>query len=146
MNAEVLIRDLAPEDATAVWQLGLQVFDWPSERVIWDQAVVQWFVDHAREWSFVVNHDDRIVGFILCRTGDRLGYVGWVAVDLLWRRQGIGGQLMDRALAALRAAGAERFSGLIRQDYDAVRLFERYGFRDIGLRKLDLVLDSHDGN
>jgi len=99
---------------------------------------VHWFVDHAGELSFVAMHDDRLIGFILCRTRDRLGYVGWIAVDAAWRRQGIGGQLIDRALTALRTAGAESVASLVREDHDAGRLFGRYGFRDIGLRKLDL--------
>ena len=47
---------------------------------------------------------------------------------------------MDCALLALRAAGAELVSGLVREDHNADRLFERYSFHDIGLRKLDLVL------
>jgi hypothetical protein len=38
VNTQVLIRNLAPEDATAVWQLGLRTFDWLSERIIWDEA------------------------------------------------------------------------------------------------------------
>lgn len=140
MNAKVLIRNLAPGDAAAVWQLGLDTFDWPSERVIWDETVVHGFIDHARELSFVAIDDDRIIAFILCMTRNRLGYVGWIAVDASWRKQGIGGQLMDRALTALGAAGAELVSGFARQDDYADRLFEKYGFRDIGLRKLDLVL------
>jgi len=140
MNSQILIRNLAPEDAAAVWQLGLATFDWPSERVIWDKGMVQAFVDHARELSWVAVHDDRMIGFILCRSKDRLGYVGWIAVDPVWRKQGIGGQLMERALLALRAAGAESVSSFAREDGCADRLFEEYGFRDIGLRKLDLVL------
>ena len=104
---------------------------------------MHWFVDHAGELSFVAMHDDRLIGFILCRTRDRLGYVGWIAVDAAWRRQGIGGQLIDRALTALRTAGAESVASLVREDHDADRLLERYGFRDVGLRKLDLVLECH---
>jgi hypothetical protein len=30
MGAEVLIYNLIPEDATAMWQLGYPAFDWPS--------------------------------------------------------------------------------------------------------------------
>jgi ribosomal protein S18 acetylase RimI-like enzyme len=140
MNDEVLIRNLVLEDAIAVWQLGLEAFTWPSERIIWDEAVVRWFVDHACEWSFVAIYDDRIIGFVLSRISDRLGYVGWITVDAGWRKQGIGRQLMDRALTAFRAAGTELVSSFVREDHQADSLFERCGFRDIGLRKLDLVL------
>jgi hypothetical protein len=48
---------------------------------------------------------------------------------------------MQRVLSALRAAGIERGTGFVRKDHDADRLFERYGFRDTGLRKPDLVLE-----
>jgi hypothetical protein len=34
MNGEVLIRNLVLDDALAVGQLGIQAFNWPSERII----------------------------------------------------------------------------------------------------------------
>jgi ribosomal protein S18 acetylase RimI-like enzyme len=140
MTADVLIRNLAPEDVHSVWQLGSQAFDWPSERIIWDEAVVSGFIDRARELSFVAIHDYQIIGFILCRSKNELGYVGWIAVDTHWRNQKIGGRLMDRAILAMRAAGIDHISAFVRDDHAAGRLFEKCGFCDIGLRKLDLVL------
>ncbi len=64
MNAEFFIRNLIPEDAAGLWRLGLQAFDWPSEKVIWDKTVVDEFIDHAHELSFVAIHDDQVIGFI----------------------------------------------------------------------------------
>ncbi len=140
MDHEVFIRSLVPEDAAGVWRLGLQAFDWPSEKVIWDESVVNGFIGHARELSFAAIHDGQVIGFILCRIKNRQGYVGWIAVDASWRKQGIGGRLMESALLALRAAGAELVSGFVREDNAADCFFEKYGFHDIGFRKLDLVL------
>jgi len=140
MNAEVFIRNLVPEDATAVWQLGHQVFDWPSEQFLFDESAVHWFVDHAAEASFVAIYHDRIIGFILCRTREKFGFVSWITADASWRGQGIGGQLMQRALSVLRAAGIEQVTAFVREDHSADRLFERCGFHNPELRKLDLVI------
>ena len=141
MDTEVGYRNLAPEDAPAVWQLGAQAFDWPSERILWDESVVRWFTDYARGLSFVAIRDDQIVGFILCSKRDRQGYVCWVAVDKKWNRQGIGKRLMHYALLALRMAGVDIVSGFVREDGTADSFFLNSGFHSVGLRKLDLVLN-----
>ena len=65
MNAGGLIRNLAPEDAAAVWQMGLHALDWPSEQFLWDETVAHGFAELAADSSFVAIHDDRIIGFIL---------------------------------------------------------------------------------
>ena len=145
-NARAQIRNLAPGDILAVWQLGIQAFDWPSERVLWDEFTVRWFVAYARRMSFVAICGDQIVGFILCYVAAKQGYLAWIAVGTQWRRQGIGRRLMRRALSALQSVGVETVSSCVREDGNANLLFESCGFQNIGLRKLDLVLHWADGS
>lgn len=124
-----------------MWQLGHPAFDRLSEQFLFDGSAVHWFIEYAAEASFVAFHADRVIGFIFCRTRDNLGFVSWITVDPAWRGQGIAGQLMQRALSVMHAAGVEQVKEFVREDHSADRLFERCGFQNPRLRKLDLVLE-----
>ena len=62
-----------------------------------------------------------------------LGYVYYVAVDPACRSAGLGGRLLDEALARLGGAGAREVLACIRADNrPSVRLFESRGFARTG--------------
>lgn len=140
-NSRFIIRNITSEDIPSILEIGLQAFDWPSERMWWGEDAVRWFVENAWFPSFVAECDGRIIGFILCSVTEKKGDVSWIAVDARWRQQGVGSRLMHYALAALRVAGVETVSSFVREDGATDRLFKRFGFRNLGLRKLDMVLD-----
>ena len=58
--------------------------------------------------SFVAEVDGRIVGAILSGNDGRRGYIHHTAVDARAQRGGIGGALVDAALAALKAEGINK--------------------------------------
>ncbi|MDD3243512.1 MAG: GNAT family N-acetyltransferase [Eubacteriales bacterium] len=58
--------------------------------------------------SFVAVEQERIVGAILCGHDGRRGMIYHTAVAGDWRGCGIGGALVDAALAALRAQGIRK--------------------------------------
>jgi len=139
--AKVIIRNLDPEDIRTVFELGLAAFDWPSESVFWSEQVVRWYCESARVVSFVAESDQMIVGFILCFAADSTGCVGWIAVDERFRQQGIASKLIHRALLVFRALGITKITTLAREDGRANRFFQRFGFHDCRLRKVELLLD-----
>lgn len=78
--------------------------------------------------------------------GELVGYAGislgedaevmTVGVAAPWRRRGVGAALLDGLLAAARAARCRRVFLEVRTDSDgARRLYERAGFRPVGIRR-----------
>jgi ribosomal protein S18 acetylase RimI-like enzyme len=82
--------------------------------------------------------DGRLVGIsMLERLVPEVGYVYYVAVAAADRGQGIGGRLLDDAVARFRAAGAVIVYGAVEEDNTAsVRLFRSRGFREVERREL----------
>jgi len=82
-----------------------------------------------------------------CESERLLGYIGWtsvageaeitnVAIDGKFRRRGYGAVLMERALSALEGEGNDKVFLEVRAgNVPAVGLYEKFGFREIGIRK-----------
>jgi GNAT superfamily N-acetyltransferase len=83
-------------------------------------AMMRWLTSRFKERSamgFVAEENGRIIGFLIARIDDwesvppvidsrRIGIIDAVYVSDEYRRQGIGGQLIDRAIEAMRNANA----------------------------------------
>jgi ribosomal protein S18 acetylase RimI-like enzyme len=74
-----------------------------------------------------------IVGVsLLERLVPEVGYVYYVSVKSAYRSHGIGGRLLDDALAHFRAQGAEVVYGAVEEDNGAsLALFRSRGFREV---------------
>jgi ribosomal protein S18 acetylase RimI-like enzyme len=66
------------------------------------------FIERNSGMSFAAIYGNEIVGTILCGHDGRRGYIYHLAVDKAVRRRGIGGILVDRALASLESTGLEK--------------------------------------
>lgn len=83
----------------------------------------------------LVVEDQRMLGFILCRSGGGEAEILTLAVDPDARRRGIGRALVEAATGAARMAGAELMFLEVAQDNPAaIRLYEATGFRNVGVR------------
>ena len=103
----------------------------------------------TERWGFTVEDFERYLAlsprgcFVVEQGGDRLGMlttflygeVGWIGnviVSAMARGRGLGGALMDHAIAYLESAGAR---GIRLWAYEnTVALYAKYGFADDGLR------------
>ncbi|MBC7950681.1 MAG: GNAT family N-acetyltransferase [Rhodospirillaceae bacterium] len=75
-------------------------------------------------------------GFVLWRAIAGEAEILTIAVLPPWRRAGLGGRLLDAALDASRAAGAEfMFLEAAVDNIAALALYEKREFRRVGLRK-----------
>jgi ribosomal protein S18 acetylase RimI-like enzyme len=76
-------------------------------------------------------HEGEVAGASLLQTWDRtIGYVYYVAVRPDHRRQGIGGLLLDDAIAVLRVAGVRELYAAFEEENGASQaLFGSRGFR-----------------
>lgn len=75
-------------------------------------------------------------GFVLWRAAAGEAEILTIAVLPPWRRGGIGGQLLETALAASAVAGAEAmFLEAAADNTAALALYEKRGFKRVGLRR-----------
>jgi ribosomal protein S18 acetylase RimI-like enzyme len=92
------------EDARALWRrsegVGLSSADEP--------CALASFLSRNPGLSFVAERDGEVVGTVLCGHDGRRGLVHHLVVSVDRQRQGLGRQLLRRALSALRAAGIDK--------------------------------------
>jgi [ribosomal protein S18]-alanine N-acetyltransferase len=122
---------------------------WDIEPVMHLERVL--FVDDAWNdtmfWSELAEHESRhyvvadmngsIVGYAgLCAYGSGEAYVQTIAVASDRRRAGVGTALLTDLLEDARRRGCSHVDLEVRADNgDAIRLYERHGFRQIGIRR-----------
>lgn len=93
--------------------------------------------------SFVAcDGGERVVGAVLCGHDGRRGYLHHMAVAPEYRRRGIGAQLTERSLAALRNHGIERCHLFVHDDNDgALKFWPSVGwFERTDLRMMSIEL------
>lgn len=127
----VLIEPMRIEDLTAVHAIELASFDapWPPEAYRNDLET------------------NRLAQYLVARVGDEIAAYGgmWLMVDEghiitfavhpIWRRQRIGERLLLAFLDLAGDRGAQEATLEVRlSNLPARRLYEKYGFRPVGLR------------
>jgi len=79
--------------------------------------------------------EERLVGYLVCSRYDTVWHLMNVAVDDRLRRQGIATTLLER-LFELADKPSEQYTLEVRtSNDDAIRLYERFGFRAAGRRR-----------
>jgi ribosomal-protein-alanine N-acetyltransferase len=79
--------------------------------------------------------EERLVGYLVCSRYDTVWHLMNVAVDDRLRRQGIATTLLER-LFELADKPSEQYTLEVRtSNEDAIRLYERFGFRTAGRRR-----------
>lgn len=92
------------DDVLALWQacegVGLSSAD--------ERDNIQFYLERNPGMSFVAWDGEQVIGAVLCGHDGRRGYLHHMAVHPAYRRQKIGGQLVDRCLEALQAIGLQK--------------------------------------
>lgn len=66
------------------------------------------FLERNKGFCFIALDAGDLIGTILCGNDGRRGYLYHLAVDPRYRHKGLGKQLVDRALGALREDGIDK--------------------------------------
>ncbi len=74
---------------------------------------------------FVALDGDELVGAIMCGCDGRRGYLHHLAVRPEYRKQGIGRQLVEECMAALRAGGIDKAHIFVFKDNESGKVFWR---------------------
>jgi len=141
-NLKVHIRNLSVDDIDAVYELGYSIFDWPTERILWNEQIVRWYYEQSKAVCFVAEKESKIIGFILCFATQSTGRVEWVAVDSTFQKQGVATELLRRSLLVFRLNKITYISTLARDDGKANTFFMQNGFQSSSLRKTEMSLDT----
>ena len=92
------------EDVYALWDrctgVGLSSADAPDS--------IASYLERNPGMSFIALAESNVIGAILSGHDGRRGYIHHLAVDEVYRRRGIGEQLVKRCLAALEEAGIQK--------------------------------------
>ena len=89
-------------------------------------------------WSYwvVAVCDDEVVGYIGSQSSIDESDVMNIAVHPDWRRQGIAEQLIEHLISQLKNRGSQALMLEVRaSNAPAIALYEKLGFRQVGLRK-----------
>ncbi len=86
--------------------------------------------------------DPKIIGYIMCRIESGIssfgfkwvkkGHIVSIAVDYPYRKQGVGGEILSRALKEMEKANtAEQVLEVRTSNYEAIRIYEKLGFKTV---------------
>jgi ribosomal-protein-alanine N-acetyltransferase len=80
--------------------------------------------------------DDReLVGYLICSRYDTIWHVMNVSVDPDRRRRGIASALLSALIGRIDDAEAQITLEVRRSNHGAIELYERFGFRSVGVRR-----------
>jgi len=129
-----LVRPLTGADLAAVSAIEAENYaPWTADQLAGER-------DQEGGWQFIaeLGASGLVCGFVCGRSYAGAGEAELlkIAVGRKYRRQGIAGQLVAHTLRDLAEQGVERcFLELRAANLPALALYERFGFRRVGLRK-----------
>jgi N-acetylglutamate synthase len=134
------IREFIASDyaaALSLWKrcegIGLSAAD--------EKCPVVSFLEHNPGLSFVASDKNEVIGTVLCGSDSRRGYLYHLAVDPLYRHQGVGGQLAERSLEGLQAAGIQKCHIMVFENNQSGQTFwQNSGW----IPRPEIVLMSYD--
>ncbi|MEU5872094.1 ribosomal protein S18-alanine N-acetyltransferase [Glycomyces sp. NPDC047369] len=138
MNGELLIGRVRWWHLTEMARMETAIFGpeaW-SEGLLWSELAAGHDYRAVFDRSAPGPVSDRIAGYAGTAFADTEAWINNIAVDADYRRRGVATMLMDDLLARARAGGAKSvFLEVAVDNVPAQRLYDRYGFYGIGVRK-----------
>lgn len=131
------IRPLMTRDVEAVFALtqrSPEAAQWPQEEF---ERMAGYPSATGHAWVACAGKQKRVVGYIVVRRAADEVEILNIVVAKRRRRQGVGGLLLERALAAARAAGARRaFLEVRESNRAAIGMYDRHYFLRVGRRAM----------
>jgi len=109
-----------------------------KEKPVWSAAQFAEELYHPHAWQFVACHDasSNIIGYVCCRTVAGEAEILKIFVSADSRGHGVGSMLLGAALQRMAEEDAARCFLEVRESNIIARnLYEKFGFRRIGMRR-----------
>lgn len=131
------IRPLSPRDVKAV----VTITRGSTEAPQWSEAEFERMAGYesatGQAWVACAGKQRKVVGYIVARRAADEVEILNIVVAKRRRRHGVGGLLLERALAAARAGGARKaFLEVRESNRAAIGMYERHYFLAVGRRAL----------
>ena len=127
---DLLIRRLTYADLPQVIAIERRAFPAP-----WSLAMFVLELSKPGGICLAASAHGRLAAYLVCSRYDTVWHVMNVAVDPDLRNQGIGTALLERLLAEVDDTVARYTLEVRTSNTEAIRLYERFGFRAAGLRR-----------
>ena len=102
------IRVMRPEDYGAVYDLWMSCKNMGFNNLDDSREGIERFLKRNPRTSFVAEEGDRLTGVVLAGHDGRRGYIYHMSVREGYRRKGVGKQLTEACLAALKNEGISK--------------------------------------
>ncbi|MCH4886013.1 GNAT family N-acetyltransferase [Acidaminobacter sp. JC074] len=141
-----MIRLLNMDDYEAVYDLWSKTAGMGLRSLDDSYEGIERFLKRNPQTNFVYEKDGKIVGVILCGNDGRRAYIYHATVDTNYRGCGIGKQLVDKVIAALKIIGINKVSLVVFKDNEIGNGFwESIGFKNRNdLIYRDLMIESQN--
>ncbi len=128
----VAVRGAVASDLDAVLEIEAATFARP-----WSRATFADLRDRADAAMFVATEAGSVVGYmVLLTSGAGEAELANLAVSATARRRGVGKALLDRATEVLLGEGVGCLYLAVRaSNEEAIRLYERFGFAEVGTHR-----------
>jgi [ribosomal protein S18]-alanine N-acetyltransferase len=132
--AAITLRAGTPADLQCVAALMAAAFD-PRFGEAWTPAQCMGVLSLPGIWLTLAEADGDACGFALVRSAADEAELLLLAVDPRTRRRGVGSALLAAAIAESAARNIRRLHLEVRAGNDAVNLYQKIGFRKVGVRR-----------
>jgi ribosomal-protein-alanine N-acetyltransferase len=127
---DLLIRRLTYADLPQVIAIERRAFPAP-----WSLAMFVLELSKPGGICLAASAHGRLAAYLVCSRYDTVWHLMNVAVDPDVRNQRIGSALLDRLIAEVDDSAARYTLEVRTSNTGAIRLYERYGFRSVGVRR-----------
>jgi ribosomal-protein-alanine N-acetyltransferase len=129
--AEVIIREMQWSDVPQVLRIERLSFSTP-----WSETAFLNEIYNPYSIAKVAVSENEVVGYICISYVIDEGHILNLAVHPDMRKRGIATALVEKGLDELKGRGCKSLSLEVRvSNHDAIKFYERFGFRPVGLRK-----------
>ena len=125
------IRPMLVSDIEAIKQLEKDIFG-----DAWSENNIKDSIESKFDYCVVIEEDYRVLAYIIFRVNADEAELFRIATDKCNRGTGCGHRLMNFMISNLRDMKVKKVFLEVRcQNKDAIRLYEEYGFKKLGIRK-----------
>ena len=127
----ITVREMTYDDIDEVLRIENNSFS-----DAWSREAFEYSINAEYDYTIVAEYDGEIAGYAMLRSSIDTADITNIAVDEKKRRKGIAYELMKSLLAYGYSTGVTTYTLEVRShNYAAIRLYEKFRFEIVGIRK-----------
>lgn len=127
----VTIRKATPKDLEAIYRIERKSFAHP-----YSKKFLSYLLKRKQQINLVAENRNKIVGYSSTRLERDIGHILSIAVHLGWRQKGIGTELINYTMKALKDQNCKgMFLEVRRSNTTAMKFYKELGFEKKNIKK-----------